>query len=91
MYFVYIVRCADASLYTGFARDPEERVAVHNRGKGAKYTASRLPVTLVYQEPCESRSGALKRECEIKTWSRTRKEALIRSAEGGHYVRVSGT
>jgi predicted GIY-YIG superfamily endonuclease len=77
VYFVYIVRCADASLYTGFARDPEERMAVHNSGKGAKYTASRLPVTLVYKEPCASRSSALKRECEIKSWNRAKKEALI--------------
>jgi predicted GIY-YIG superfamily endonuclease len=79
VYFVYIVRCSDASLYTGLARDPEGRLAVHNSGKGAKYTASRLPVTLVYKEACESRSSALKRECEIKTWSRAQKEALVRS------------
>ena len=74
---MYILRCADGSLYTGFARDAEKRLAVHNAGKGAKYTASRLPVTLVYREPCSSLSGALRRECEIKTWTRTQKEALI--------------
>ena len=77
MHFVYIVRCADGSLYTGYARDPAERVVVHNSGKGAKYTAARLPVTLAYQEQCESMSAALKRECQIKTWSRAEKEALI--------------
>jgi putative endonuclease len=77
VHFVYIVRCADGSLYTGYARDPDERMLVHNSGKGAKYTASRLPVTLVYREPCESLSTALKREHEIKTWSRAKKEALV--------------
>ena len=79
MYYVYIVRCADQSLYTGFARDPVERLSVHNAGKGAKYTASRLPVTLTYTESCESLSAALKREYQIKTLSRAQKEALINS------------
>ena len=74
---MYILRCADGSLYTGLARDADKRLAVHNSGKGAKYTASRLPVTLVYREPCASLSGALRRECQIKTWSRAQKEALI--------------
>ena len=78
MYFVYLLRCRDGSLYTGIARDPDKRVALHNLGKGAKYTASRLPVTLVYREACESRSDALKREFQIKTWNRARKEALVR-------------
>lgn len=77
MYFVYIIRCADGSLYTGFARDPERRLAVHNAGTGAKYTASRRPVTLVYTEPYESLSAALKRESQIKSWSRAKKDALI--------------
>lgn len=72
-----MVRCADGTLYTGFARDPVARVLVHNAGKGAKYTRSRLPVALVYTEPCESRSAALKRECQIKPWSRAKKDALI--------------
>ena len=72
-----MVRCADGTLYTGFARDPVARAAVHNAGKGAKYTRSRLPVTLVYTEPCKSRSAALKRECQIKPWRRMQKEALI--------------
>ncbi len=72
-----MVRCADGTLYTGFARDPVARVSLHNAGKGAKYTRSRLPVTLVYTEPCDSRSAALKRECQITPWSRTKKEAFI--------------
>ena len=77
MFFVYMVRCSDGSLYTGFAKDPEERVRIHNSGKGAKYTRSRLPVSLVYVESCESLSAALKRERQLKPWKRAEKEALI--------------
>jgi putative endonuclease len=77
-----MVRCADGTLYTGFARDPKARVVVHNAGKGAKYTRSRLPVTLVYSEKCESLSAALKRERQLKPWSRAQKEALISGAGG---------
>lgn len=72
-----MVRCADGTLYTGFARDPQARVKVHNTGRGAKYTRSRVPVTLVYSEACDSRSAALKRECQLKPLSRAAKEALI--------------
>lgn len=72
-----MVRCADGTLYTGFARDPQARTQVHNAGKGAKYTRSRLPVSLVYTEQCESLSAALKRERQLKLWSRARKEALV--------------
>ena len=77
VFFVYMVRCADGTLYTGLARDPDARLRVHNSGKGATYTRSRLPVSLVYAEPCESLSAALKRERELKPWKRARKEALI--------------
>jgi putative endonuclease len=77
MFFVYMVRCSDGSLYTGFAKDPAERARVHNAGKGAKYTRSRLPVSLVYVESCESLSAALKRERELKPWTHAKKEALI--------------
>jgi putative endonuclease len=76
--FVYIVRCADGTLYTGYARDPKTRVKVHNAGKGAKYTAGRRPVRLVYSESCESIGDALRREYALKRWSRTAKEKLIR-------------
>ncbi|RPI57871.1 MAG: GIY-YIG nuclease family protein [Acidobacteria bacterium] len=72
-----MVRCADGTLYTGFARDPQARVDVHNSGKGAKYTRSRLPVSLVYSEECDSLSAALKREHQLKPLSRAQKEALI--------------
>ena len=77
VFFVYMVRCADGTLYTGLARDPHKRVDVHNSGKGAKYTRARLPVSLVYVERCESLSAALKRERQVKPWRRARKEALI--------------
>jgi putative endonuclease len=77
MYFVYIVRCADGSLYTGYARDPELRAKAHNMGRGAKYTARRLPVSLVYSESCETRSDALKREYQVKRLSRRDKDLLI--------------
>jgi predicted GIY-YIG superfamily endonuclease len=77
VHFVYIVRCADGSLYTGYARDPEKRTKLHNTGRGAKYTSRRRPVSLVYFEPCESRSDALKREYQVKGLSRGEKELLL--------------
>lgn len=78
VHFVYIVRCRDGTLYTGYARDPRQREKVHNSGRGARYTSGRLPVTLAYSEPFDSKSEALRRECELKSWSRAKKEALIR-------------
>lgn len=77
MHFVYILRCADGTLYTGYARDPKARVKVHNRGRGARYTAGRRPVRLVYSESFESVGDALRREYELKQRSRAQKEALI--------------
>jgi putative endonuclease len=77
MHYVYIVRCADGTLYTGYARDPERRTKIHNAGRGAKYTRRRLPVSLVYWEPCESRSAALKREHEVKCLTRLEKENVL--------------
>jgi len=76
---VYIVRCADDSLYTGIARDLERRIAEHNadNGPGASYTRSRRPVTLVYREFAADRSAASKREYQIKQLSRAEKLALI--------------
>ena len=77
MHFVYIVRCADGSLYTGYARDPKARVEAHNRGRGAKYTSGRRPVRLVYSEEFESVGDALRRERALKRRSRAEKETLI--------------
>lgn len=76
-WYVYIVECADRTLYTGIATDVVRRVACHNAGTGARYTRARLPVRLVYQETQPTRSAALKREALIKKGSRARKQALI--------------
>ena len=76
-HFVYIVRCKDGSLYTGYAKDPAARLERHNSGKGAKYTAGRRPVTLVFTQKFRSLSRALKREHELKQWTRAKKEALV--------------
>ena len=70
MWHVYIVRCADRTLYTGVARDLAARIEAHNEGRGAKYTRSRRPVKLVYQEPAADRSAALRREHAIKRLDR---------------------
>ena len=78
-WYVYMVRCRDNSLYTGCAVDVSRRVQVHNAGKGAKYTRSRLPVELVWQEPCADRAEALRREYAVKQLTRAQKEALLES------------
>ena len=83
MHYVYIVRCADGSFYTGYALDPKKREQVHNSGKGAKYTRSRLPVKLIYTEQYETATEAHRREWQIKQLSRRQKEALI--AENQHF------
>lgn len=77
-WFVYIVRCADRTLYTGVAIDVRARVQAHNAGKGARYTRARLPVKLVYREPVASRSAALKREYAIKQLRAEDKRQLFR-------------
>ena len=74
---VYILRCADGTLYTGWTADIDARVCAHNAGRGAKYTKSKLPVTLIYQETFDTKSEALKREVQIKRLSRREKLALI--------------
>ena len=76
-YYIYIVRCADDSLYTGWTTDIEARVARHNAGKGAKYTRSRLPVILVYSQLFLSQAEAMQREREIKKLSRAEKMSLV--------------
>ena len=77
MHYVYIVRCADGTLYTGYAVDLDKRIKAHNAGRGAKYTAGRRPVSLVYWESFDLKSDALKREHELKRRTRKKKEALI--------------
>ena len=83
MPFVYMLRCADGSLYTGIARDLEQRLARHQAGKASRYTRSRLPVTLVWSREVEAWSDALREELRIKALPRPRKEALIRGVENG--------
>ena len=79
-WFVYLLRCADGSLYTGITNDVPRRLKQHNAGTASRYTRSRLPAVLVYQEAQASRSHALKRELAIKDLSRQEKELMIRLA-----------
>jgi putative endonuclease len=79
MWYVYIVRCADRTLYTGVARDLRAHLKAHNAGRGAKYTRARLPVKLIYQETVPDRSAALRREHAIKRLSRAEKRALAKT------------
>ena len=75
--YTYIVRCSDGTLYTGWTTVVERRVRTHNSGKGAKYTRSRLPVTLVYYETYPTKQEAIRREWEIKQLTREEKKKLI--------------
>ncbi len=74
---VYILRCKDGTLYTGITKDIERRVKQHNDGKGSKYTQSRRPVKVVYNEKKMGRANALVREAEIKQYSKGKKEELV--------------
>jgi len=75
--YCYIVECADGTFYTGWTTDPERRVNVHNKGRGAKYTKMRLPVKLVYVEELPDPKSAMKRERAIKAMTREKKMKLI--------------
>lgn len=77
MWFLYILRCGDGTLYTGITTDVSRRLEAHRQGKGAKYTRGRGPLELVYREECGTHSQALKREWEVKTLPRAEKELLI--------------
>jgi putative endonuclease len=76
-HWVYVLRCGDGTLYTGYTTDVERRVAEHDAGDGAKYTRGRTPVELVHAEGFDSRSAALSREHEVKALSRAAKERLV--------------
>lgn len=76
---VYILSCADSTLYTGCTNDLEQRLRKHQLGQGAKYTRGRLPIKLVYQEKSFTQSQALKRECQIKKLTRQKKINLIKN------------
>ena len=78
---VYILRCGDGSLYTGCTNDLSRRLAAHRKGKGAKYTRSRLPVALAYREETADKSAALRREAAIKRLSRREKLTLVEEKE----------
>ena len=80
MYYVYLLRCADGTLYTGFTNDLARRLAAHNAGRGAKYTRGRRPVELVYWESFSNKSSALRREYAIKQLPRRQKLTLIQSS-----------
>ena len=77
IWYLYILRCKDDTLYTGITTDVEKRLEAHRSGRGAKYTRGRAPLELVYRETCGSHSYALKREHQIKVLSREDKQKLI--------------
>lgn len=83
--YCYIVECADGTYYTGWAIDPAKRVAMHNKGRGARYTRTRCPVRLVYVEELPDRKSAMKREIAIKRLGRVGKSKLIQE-ERGKYI-----
>ncbi len=78
MNYVYILKCRDNTLYTGWTTDLDNRLKVHNEGKGAKYTRGRIPCELLYFEEFENKSDALKREAQIKKLTKDKKLELIK-------------
>ena len=82
MWVVYILRCADGSLYIGQTNDLEKRVAKHNDGRAAAHTLPRRPVHVVYSEEHLSLAGSIRRERQLKRWTRAKKEALIQGDFG---------
>jgi len=94
-HFVYLLRCADGTLYAGYARDPDARERVHNAGRGAKYTAGRRPVQLVFFQAYGSIGDALRAERRLKRQTRLEKEALVaRHAEshgGDPFTAIGGS
>ena len=84
-FWVYILRCADSSYYTGHTDNLEQRICEHQSGLSDSYTSGRLPVELVFSQACSTREEALSAEQQIKGWSRKKKEAMMR----GDWVEVS--
>jgi putative endonuclease len=80
LFYIYILKCSDNSLYTGYTDNLERRLKKHNQGKASKYTRSRLPVSIVYSEDHPDKSSAMKREIWIKSLSRENKIKLIQEA-----------
>lgn len=81
IWYLYILRCGDNTLYTGITVDVEKRFAAHSAGRGAKYTRGRGPLELVYRERCGTHSDALKREWIVKSMNRHQKEKMIGQAD----------
>lgn len=77
MWFVYVLLCKDKSLYTGISNNLEKRLSDHINGKGGHYTKSHKPIKLIYSEKLTTKSAALKRELEIKSWNRAKKIKLL--------------
>lgn len=88
MFYVYLLVCSDSSLYCGYTNDLKKRLSAHNSGKGAKYTKSRLPVSLVYSEEFCTRSDALKRESAVKKMTRKQKIELIQGEKQGNRLQA---
>ena len=80
IYYIYILRCRDGSLYTGWTNDMAKRIEAHNKGQGAKYTKGRGPMELIYHEEYSNKSEALKREYAIKRFSKAQKLELIQKS-----------
>ena len=78
MWYVYILLCLDGSLYTGSSKNPDVRFSDHKNGKGGKYTRSHKPVKRIYLKELNSKADALKRESQIKGWSRTKKITILK-------------
>lgn len=74
----YVVECSDGSFYAGYTNDLEKRIATHNRGKGAKYTRARLPVTCIYEERFETKREAMQKEYAFKQLTRLQKERYMK-------------
>ena len=81
MWFVYMLRCRDNSIYTGITNNLEKRIGTHKSGNGSKYVRGRLPVELIYKEDFSNRSSASKREIELKKLKKKEKELLIKYAK----------
>lgn len=81
MYFFYILRCKDNSLYSGYTKDLKTRELLHNSGKGSRYVKSRGGGTIVYSEKFKTKSKALKREAEVKKWTALKKRAFLKSKQ----------
>jgi putative endonuclease len=78
-YYVYILQCSDGSYYIGYTENIEQRLLSHRKGRGARYTALRLPIVLVHSESYSSQSKARTREIQLKKWSHSKKLALIQT------------